>query len=151
MAALAGGQAIDVVAGSPTPPARRRARGFDQAQLLAAAVARCLRLPCRPLLRRALGPPQTGRTLPERRTGPAFAARAPSPTRVLIVDDVVTSGATLASAARALRQAGAREVHAVVAARTPARQLRAGDVHSGDAEHDPGNAVEVGPSAGRRA
>jgi predicted amidophosphoribosyltransferase len=154
MAALAAGQAVDVVTWVPTTPARRRSRGFDQAQLLAAAVARRLRRPCRPLLRRVAGPAQTGRTLAERRTGPAFAprrrARAAVPARVLVVDDVVTSGATLTAAARALRAAGALEVHAVVAARTPARRASAAGVHSGQAELGPGNAAEPGPSASRR-
>jgi predicted amidophosphoribosyltransferase len=132
MAALAQGRTLDVVTWVPTTAARRRSRGFDQAQLLAAAVARRLRLRCRPLLRRAAGPAQTGRTLAERRRGPAFRPhpRARVPARVLLVDDVVTSGATLAAAARALRAAGAVEVHAVVAARTPARRAPTAGVHS---------------------
>ncbi|MDQ4132398.1 MAG: ComF family protein, partial [Actinomycetota bacterium] len=64
------------------------------------------------------GPPQTGRPLAERRSGPAFAARRSSPARVLLIDDVVTSGATVSAAARTLRAAGAREVHVLAAART---------------------------------
>jgi predicted amidophosphoribosyltransferase len=110
----------DVVTWVPTTPARRRERGFDQAELLARAVARRLRLPCRPLLRRAPGPAQTGRSRAERRIAPpSFAARRPTPGPVLLVDDVVTTGATASAAARTLRGAGATRVLLLAAARTP--------------------------------
>jgi predicted amidophosphoribosyltransferase len=109
-----------VVTWVPTTTARRRERGFDQAELLARAVARRLRLPCRPLLRRAPGPPQTGRSRAERRAAPpAFTARRPAAGPVLLVDDVVTTGASAAAAARTLRRAGAPRVLLLAAARTP--------------------------------
>lgn len=126
MAALAGSEPFDVVTWVPTAPARRRRRGFDQAEVLARAVASGLRSPCRGLLTRRPGPPQTGRSLAERRHGPVFSARPGVPARVLLVDDVVTSGATASAAARALRAGGAREVRMVVAARTPAPWAAAG-------------------------
>ncbi len=111
---------VDVVTWAPTTPARRRARGFDQAQVLARAVARRLGVPCRPMLRRAAGPAQTGRGAEARYAGPIFHARRRADGwRVLLVDDVVTTGATVAAAARALREAGAAEVHVAAAARTP--------------------------------
>lgn len=111
---------IDLVTWAPTTPARRRRRGFDQARLLARAVARERGVPCRPLLRRRAGPAQTGRDAAARHSGPGFAARgAAGGRRILLVDDVVTTGATVAAASRALREAGAGEVHAVAAARTP--------------------------------
>jgi len=126
LAALADPGAVDAVTWVPTTAARRRARGFDQAELLARAVARALRLPCRGLLRRHPGPPQTGRPLEGRRSGPSFAPRRRAPARVLLVDDVVTTGATASAAARALRAAGTREVHVVAAARTPPRGVHSG-------------------------
>ncbi|MDP9070431.1 MAG: ComF family protein, partial [Actinomycetota bacterium] len=91
------------------------------ARLLAVAVARGAQLPCRPLLRRMPGPAQTGRSRAERLAGPTLQVRgrATVPPGVIVVDDVVTTGATLATAARVLRAGGAREVHAVVAARRP--------------------------------
>ncbi len=128
MASIARVDHIDVVTWAPTTPARLRARGFDQARLLARAVARELGVPCRRLLRRRPGPAQTGRDAVARHSGPGFAASgALAGRRVLLVDDVVTTGATVAAAAGALREAGAEEVHVVAAARTPPGR---GHVHS---------------------
>jgi predicted amidophosphoribosyltransferase len=109
---------------APTTPGRRRERGFDHAELLARLVARRLRLPVRRLLVRVPGPAQTGRSKAERACGPRFA---PSPqlaklargSSVVLIDDVVTTGATLAAAARVLHAAGVAEVRGLVAARTP--------------------------------
>lgn len=106
-----------VVTWAPTGAQRRRQRGFDQAELLARAVARRRGLRCVSLLRRLPGPPQAGRSRSDRRTNPAFVIRGAAPDVVLLVDDVVTTGATLTSAARALRAAGTAEVHGLVVAR----------------------------------
>ncbi len=100
-----------------TTAARRRGRGFDQGELLARRVAAELGLPARRLLRRLPGPPQTGRTGVQRHEGPAFVARRRVGS-VLLVDDVVTTGATLRTAARALRQAGSWAVSGAAAAAT---------------------------------
>ena len=108
---------------------RRRKRGFDHAQLLAKAVAERLQLPCRPLLARGPGPPQTGRPLEDRRRGPSFTTRTKPPGAVLLVDDVVTSGATLAAAARALRVGGTKRVDTVLAASTPLKARAGGSEH----------------------
>ena len=122
LVALRGADQIDVVTWVPTTAARRRARGFDQGRLLASAVARHLGLPCRPLLRRLPGPPQTGASRSARLAGPRLALRrAQVPSGVLLVDDVVTTGATLATAALLLRAAGAGHVAGAVAARRGAR------------------------------
>lgn len=113
-----------VVTWPPTAPARRRARGFDQAELLARAASRRWGLPCRPLLQRVGGAPQAGRSADERRGNPWFSANRASPSAVVLVDDVATTGATLTAAARALRSAGSVSVIAVVAARSAGAAVR---------------------------
>ncbi|HYZ99466.1 MAG TPA: hypothetical protein VE575_11990, partial [Acidimicrobiales bacterium] len=84
-----------VVTWAPTSERRRRARGFDQAELLAAAVARRWGVPCRRLLTRSsASPPQTGLSLAARRRGPTFAGApgAIDAGAAILVDDVVTTG-----------------------------------------------------------
>jgi len=104
----------------PTTAQRRRSRGFDQAELLARAVAKDVGLKWHRLLHRGVGPPQTGGSLADRLRGPKFRADSvPTGARVLLVDDVITSGATAAMAAAALRVAGAERVTVLAAARTP--------------------------------
>jgi predicted amidophosphoribosyltransferase len=113
---------VDLVTWAPTSGARRRARGFDQGELVARHVARQLGVPCRRLLVRS-GPAaaQTGRTRVERLHGPEFVARPGlDGRRVIIVDDVVTTGATLSAAAAALRHAGVVEPRLYAVASTPA-------------------------------
>lgn len=118
---------VDVITWAPTAPSRARRRGFDQAELLARAVARELGMPCRRLLYRAHGAAQTGRSRADRLQAPAFRARAPRVgLRVLLVDDVVTTGATLASARHALHQAGVAEVVCIAAAATPGVAMSCG-------------------------
>lgn len=108
---------VDVVTWAPTTPARRRQRGFDQAELLARRVARLHRLPCRSLLLRAPGAAQTGRDADARHDGPSFTpTRRLVGARVAVIDDVVTTGATFTAAGRALRAAGAEAVVALAAA-----------------------------------
>lgn len=110
---------VDVVTWPPTTPARRRRRGFDHSQILAGEVARRIHRPAAAVLVRRGGDAQTGRSAAlRRRGGPQFVATA-SPARVLLVDDVTTTGATLSAAAVALRFRGARWVGAVTAGRTP--------------------------------
>lgn len=108
---------MDVVTWAPTSRRRRRARGYDQAELLARAVARRSRLRSRPLLRRLSEQPQTGRGRRDRLAGPRFVAAAVPGATVLVVDDVWTTGATLSAAGTALRNAGAARVLGATLAR----------------------------------
>jgi predicted amidophosphoribosyltransferase len=134
--AVAGEMAALIVAGAPERmlagalvpvplhPQRRRSRAFNQAEALAAAVAARTGLPLADCLARA-GPDrrQVGRGRAARLAGPAGSihASAPPPREAVLIDDVVTTGGTLAACAKALRAAGAREVRAVAFARTGGR------------------------------
>lgn len=123
--AAAAGLQVDAVIAAPLHPHRLASRGFNQAVLLAEPVARALGAP---LLRDAVRKvrrvaPQAGLTLDERQRNlrGAFAAqRRFDGMRVLVIDDVMTSGTTLDELAGALKAAGAARVEALVVARTPA-------------------------------
>jgi len=113
---------VDVVTWAPTSTRRARQRGFDQAEVIARTVAQQLGLPCRRLVERS-GPssPQTGSTRGQRLSVPiGFRARpAVRDQRVLVVDDVVTTGATLAAVRRSLVDQGAEYVSLAAVASTP--------------------------------
>ena len=125
-AALAGasrrnGELPDVVTWIPSTVERRNRRGIEHAALLARATGRELGVPVRRLLLRAPGPPQSTRSLRQRRRGPTLRPRQFTPGASVVVDDVVvTTGTSLSTAAAALRAAGAFRVSAVVVAATPA-------------------------------
>ncbi len=104
------------------PPDRERVlqRGHHPAQRLAAELSRRWELPVAALVGRTRSVPhQRGLARAERRRNVAGAFRpaARSPTRIALVDDVYTSGATAAAAASALRSGGARRVEVVTFAR----------------------------------
>jgi ComF family protein len=128
-----GPPAADVMTWVPLARSRLAARGFDQARVLAQALAPRLRLRAVPLLRRAADTaPQARRSGAERRRALDGAFRPSGravPARVLLVDDVLTTGATADACARVLRSEGARQVGLVTAARAfsgplPARYTR---------------------------
>lgn len=107
----------------PLAQSRRRVRGFNQAELIAAAMSRRLGVPMRLELihRIKKGPPQVALSGAERRDhmkNAFVAAKLPSimPRTVILVDDVRTTGATIEDAARALKEAGVRSVWAITVA-----------------------------------
>jgi len=122
-AVLARGAALpDFVVPVPLAASRQRERGFDQARLLAARVAQRSGIALAPALVRVRDSgPQAALPLAARAANvrDAFVARvALHGARVALVDDVMTTGATLAAATQALRGAGASGVEVWVAART---------------------------------
>jgi predicted amidophosphoribosyltransferase len=111
---------VDMITWAPASAARRRANGVDHGELLARAVARVFDVPARRVLVRGVDVPQTGADRPARRRGPALRVRGSVVgNRVLVIDDVATTGATLTVASRALREAGVCSVGAATATRTP--------------------------------
>ncbi len=113
----------DVVVPVPLHSTRRRERGFNQSALIAARLADLLAIPfADALVRTRPTRTQTGLGRRERllNVARAFAARTRVDGQsVILVDDVLTTGATLAEAARALRSAGAIEVRCVAVAGKP--------------------------------
>jgi len=110
----------DVVVPVPLHPIRHRQRGFNQSELLARRTARVLALPCEAgVLRRArITDAQSGLTRDAREANVrgAFVCAAAIGGRVLLVDDVMSTGFTASECARALRGAGAAEVIVATAA-----------------------------------
>ena len=118
---LARGVTVDAIVPVPLHRSRAATRGYDQAALLARAVADRAGLPVRPVMHRIrAGRPQVelDRAARAANIRGAFVAEAGSlkGLRVAIVDDVATTGATLSDAAAAARSAGARAVRAYVVA-----------------------------------
>ncbi|MFQ5416424.1 MAG: ComF family protein [Myxococcota bacterium] len=123
-AARAAAVAPQLVVPVPQYPKRLRSRGFNPAALLARSVAREFATPFDPVLLERVRDTasQTGLTRTQRRRNVrgAFRVRPGGvvPARVALVDDVVTTGSTLAAAAQALLRAGAKKVDAICVART---------------------------------
>jgi ComF family protein len=111
-----------IVVPVPTATSRQRRRGYDQATLLARALARRQGLAHVPCLRRLGRAHQVGAGRSQRlvQLAGAFVVARPERIRgkhVVLVDDVITTGATFEAAARVLRQAGAARVSAIAFAR----------------------------------
>lgn len=114
----------DVIIPVPLHGWRRWRRGYNQAERIAANMRPGLGIPVASglLMRSRATAAQSGRSRKDRLANVHGAFRAPAGRarglRVLLVDDVVTTGATLRECARTLKAAGARSVHAAAAART---------------------------------
>jgi len=111
----------DAVVPVPMSGWRRLRRGYNQAELLARALARRIGAPLVPALGRRRGAAQVGRARTERLrlSSSAFPARRPLSGRALLIDDVLTTGATAAACSRSLAAAGASEIYVLTLARTP--------------------------------
>jgi ComF family protein len=103
-------------------------RGFNQSDLLAQEIGKKWNVPVRNVIRRTKATlPQAGLTNAKRRANMSGAFRVPrgrslAGMRVLLVDDVVTTGATASACARVLKRAGAAHVALLALARTDRRQ-----------------------------
>jgi len=114
---------FDVIVPVPLHPARQRERGFNQASLLAELLSAQTSISCRPSLKRIrYTTTQTALDRSERMENlhNAFRLRKNADVRglrVLLIDDVLTTGSTLSECARVLKRAGAKSVYAATAAR----------------------------------
>jgi ComF family protein len=120
-------QRYDLIVPMPLHWFKRWQRGFNQADLLAREIGRKWHVPVRDVVRRRRATaPQAGLTNAKRRANVQGAFRTSSSQRldglrVLLVDDVLTTGATASACARALKRAGALHVSLLALARTDRR------------------------------
>ena len=115
-----------VVTSVPTVRSHIRERGYDHALLIAKAVAKRRGLPYKRLLQRETSTRQRGASRKERfgQAKEAFTVLSVAiPPKILIIDDVVTTGATLHFAAKLLKDAGAETVFVAAIAKQPLDQL----------------------------
>lgn len=122
---LARPRSIEAVIPVPLHWKRRWRRGYNQAERIASRLSRALGRPLldQTLVRVRATRTQTGQSRRDRRRNVrgAFWVREPVPPSILLVDDVITTGATVRECARVLRTAGTRRLHVAVAARALVR------------------------------
>ncbi len=118
------GVEFDGITAVPLHATRFRARGFNQSGLLAVALARKMGIPYKGKMTRRIRSTttQTGLTAPQRAANVHAAFRkglfaSLKGRRLLLIDDVMTTGATVNACARALKEGGAESVHVVTVAR----------------------------------
>lgn len=120
-------RSFDAIVPMPLHWRKRWARGFNQSALLAREISRRWNVPVRHAVRRTRAtPPQAGLTNAKRRLNVSGVFQAETRLdgmRVLLVDDVLTTGATAAACARALKRAGASRVAVLALARTDRRSV----------------------------
>jgi ComF family protein len=116
---------FDLVTAVPLHWRRQWQRGFNQSELLAKAMARARGIPAMKVLRRGSATrAQAGLSNAQRRenvTGAFRARRRVNGMRILLIDDVMTTGATAGACARALKKAGAKSVSLAALARVDRR------------------------------
>ncbi|MEO8659091.1 MAG: phosphoribosyltransferase family protein [Bryobacteraceae bacterium] len=141
-AALPRQMGFDAVTAMPMHWMRKWQRGFNQAELLAKQVSRRTGIPYRTLVRRRKAtPPQAGLSSVERRTNMSGAFDLPrraavKDLRILLVDDVLTTGATASACAAALKRGGAKYVAVLALARADRRAASHFSV-------DPGSVIDA--------
>lgn len=106
-------QGIDVITWAPTSQLHHKERGFDQSELIARHCSAITQISHRKLLRRLNTEHQTGKGRQERLDQPRFIGRPVKNKSVCVVDDVMTTGATLTAAAEALIMCGASNVRCI--------------------------------------
>ena len=118
-------EGIDLITWVPVSFLRKLRRGYDQVELIAKAVSEELGIPCEKTLKKVRhNRPQSGlESHPERRANVLGAYRCTNPElmknkRILLLDDILTTGATAGECARVLLTAGGSEVHCAVVAAT---------------------------------
>ncbi len=116
-------QGVDYITWVPVSTRRRLKRGYDQAELLARALAKEMKIPIGRMLKKVRhNPPQSGIAAPEARRANVLGAYVPAGKlsitgkRILLVDDIFTTGATCEECARVLSAMGAKEIHCAVVA-----------------------------------
>ena len=119
------GISCDIITWIPLSRRRLRKRGYDQAELLARLIAKRQGLNCTRLLKKLRdNPPQSGTGSPEKRRANVkgiYSCIKPELVKektILLVDDIVTTGATLSEAAGVLKKAGAAAVYCAAVARS---------------------------------
>lgn len=114
----------DIISWAPVSRQRLRSRGYDQSELLARKISALTGIPCKRLLikQRHTRPQSLTKNAVQRRENVKGAYRCCDPDsvhgkRILLVDDILTSGSTLSECAAILKDAGADEISAVTVAR----------------------------------
>ena len=122
-------QGVDCITWVPVSTRRRLRRGYDQAELLARALARELKIPIARTLKKVRhNPPQSGIVSPEARRANVLGAYVPvgklsiAGKRILLVDDIFTTGSTCEECARVLSAMGAKEIHCAAVASAHKRE-----------------------------
>ena len=119
------GTGFDAVTWAPVSALRRLRRGYDQSQLLARAVGKELGIPVRRLLKKQRHTPAQSRLTTEERRANVLGAyrfagkQSVAGKRILLIDDVFTTGATAEECARVLLTAGAKSVSCAAVAAAP--------------------------------